>query len=200
MLALGTRTPKPMSLTNLAPKVLQHLQLSRATTFPAAADYVFREIHADQSDERTIRRRVYDILNVFLACDFIEKSKSSIQLKNSRLPNVTPDPRQESIDAKKRELAGKLRMLVIYQCIINRNRHVHRPPGSIHLNAIFVGFPPSESGTASRSLDGRSLEVASDAVPIYFSPMDVMDKLSFSLEERNQAIRGIGIDPAKFVL
>jgi hypothetical protein len=189
-----------MSLTSLAPKVLQHLQLSQATTFPAAADYVLQEIQADESDKRTIRRRVYDILNVFLACNFIEKSRSSIQLKNSRLPNVTPDPRQETVDEKKGDLARKLRMLVLYRCIINRNRHVHRPPGSVHLNAIFVGFPPSESGTASRSLDGKSLEVASDAAPMYFSPMDVMDKFSFSLEERNHAIRGIGIDPAKFVL
>jgi hypothetical protein len=200
MLPLAHKTRKPMSLTNLAPKVLQHLQLSRTTTFVAAADHVVQEIEAEKGDERTIRRRVYDILNVFLACDFIEKSKSSIQLKNPRLPNIAPDPGRETVDAKKRELARKLHMLVLYRCIINRNRQVHRPPGSIHLSVIFVAFPRSESGTACRSLDGKSLEVASDAAPMYFSPMDLMDKLSFSLEERNQAIRGVGIDPAKFVL
>jgi hypothetical protein len=188
---------KPMSLKNLASKVLQHLQLSQATTFSAAADYVLQEIQADKDDKLTIRRRVYDILNVFLACDFIEKSRSSIQLKRPRTPTLTRDPGHE---AKRHELARKFHMLVLYRCIINRNRNVHRPPWSVHLNAIFVGFPRSERGMACRSLDGKSLEVASDAAPMYFSPMDIMDKLSFSLEERNQAIREIGIDPAKCVL
>jgi hypothetical protein len=200
VLPLSQKVSKPMSLTNLAPKVLQHLQLARATTFPAAADFILQEIQADKGDERTIRRRVYDILNVFLACDFIEKSKAAIQLKSPRLQTVAHVPGQEAVEAKRRELGRKLHMLVLYRCIISRNRHIHRPPGSVHLSSIFVAFPRSERGTACRSLDGKSLEVSSDAAPMYFSPMDVMDKLSFSLEERNQAIRAIGIDPVKFAL
>jgi hypothetical protein len=202
MFQFDQKEPKPMSLAGLAPQVHEHLRLSRGTTFPAAADYVLQQMRSDLHDPKTIRRRVYDILNVFLACDLIEKSKAEIRLKS--LPSASiqssfaHSPGYDSMSNKKHELTKKINMLVLYHCVINRNRCVERPAGTFQLSVIFVGFDASDNGTTRRSLDGKSLVVASDSPPVFFSPMDVLEKLTFSSDERRQVIRGIGIDPPNF--
>jgi hypothetical protein len=65
---------KPLSLSHLAAAVLRFIEGRQSTTFQEVADRVSIEVSPVGSEtvsEKATRRRVYDVLNVFLASGLV---------------------------------------------------------------------------------------------------------------------------------
>jgi hypothetical protein len=190
---------KPMSLACLAPKVLDHLKMTQVTTFIQAGDYVIALLESPPVHETTIRRRVYDILNVFLACNLITKSNGKIKWKARTVPSTISRDHEihvQTLNKKRQEFAKSLRVLVRYRSLIDQNRLIRRPPRAIQLTAIFVGYRNVANGSSDCSLDGKKLTITSSSPPIFYSPMDVLSTRPLPPDEQLRIVRSLGFDPA----
>ena len=69
-------------------KVCRKVEQKGTTSYSEVADELVQETSSEQSsDEKNIRRRVYDALNVLMAMDIIGKDKKQIMWKG--LPSIT---------------------------------------------------------------------------------------------------------------
>lgn len=83
-------------LRHFSIKVCRKVEEKKQTTYGEVADELVKEIFAERAaidpnvkfDEKNIRRRVYDALNVLMAMDIITREKKTINWKG--LPNSVP--------------------------------------------------------------------------------------------------------------
>eukprot|EP00936_MAST-01D_sp_MAST-1D-sp1_P002249 g2249.t1 len=130
-------------LRHFSIKVCQKVEEKQVTSYNEVADALVREyiegqmaqdevltqVHPKRYDEKNIRRRVYDALNVLMAMDIISKEKKEIRWQG--LPsNATMDcdtlERQvtqigSTIKRKQRHLEDKVRQLVAFKQLVERN-------------------------------------------------------------------------------
>lgn len=118
----GTQTTPPSTLRrtdkglrSFSLKVCQKVEERGVTTYAEVADELVREFQCEDNcafDEKNIRRRVYDALNVLMAIDIITKDKKRIRWKG--FPQNTGKERlalQRRVDERRHELEEKSRIL-----------------------------------------------------------------------------------------
>lgn len=96
---------------------------------------------AQMYDEKNIRRRVYDALNVLMAMDIISKDKKDIRWKGLRLPSpiacsgdqemncvkVEQTERLRKVEEKRKRLNDLVLERMAYEKLIKRNEQVQPP-------------------------------------------------------------------------
>lgn len=200
MIESGTsRGSKPLSLNNLSLAVMDIIKRNETISFKEVADKIINEMHKQSLDEanteRTIRRRVYDVLNVFFAADIISKDNKMIKYKlTATLTPSTPiPPRLQSLyercEQKHEILMMKLKLLLSYQSLITRNASIARPSKVIHLPLMIVGFNSNIDGGSNRSLDGKSLEIHASENPTFYSPMNIFDKMQIPFDQFKEILK-----------
>lgn len=194
-----TRASKPFCLNNLATPIYKIITKKVTTTYQEVADIFVATLDKDtleESKDKTLRRRVYDVINVLIAADLLEKNNKQIHLTN-RTPIVKPQEviappnpgREEALRKKQLELAEKIKMLIYYKYLIERNRLHMRPQVNIQFPSIVIGYRDISRGTIFRSLDGHELKIKSVAPPLFFSPIDIFRRLKISKEEFARQLR-----------
>jgi hypothetical protein len=194
----GSRSSNPLSLGHMTSSVHTVLKSQLATTFQEVADQVVRELGLDPRDvenERTLRRRVYDVLNVFVAMGLVIKEGKSIRYRPSEtlfrrtVSSANLQDKEIRIRSLELDLIGKSRILVGWELLISRNRSLPRPTVTIPVTkTLFVGFKSASDGCYDQALDGHKITVHSESPPDLFSPLEVIDKLNFTLEDRYSII------------
>lgn len=188
---------KPLSLTKLSSKIFSIMKTQQKTTFAEVADIILNENKDQVIEERTLRRRVYDILNVLCAANMITKDDKKIyfhspdMLGKSMAYTDTYKQAQDRVTMKQSDLMEKVRQLLFFKLLINRNKNFQRCEKAIQLPTILIGFSNVSNGDISKSLDGKNLVVASKSPPQFFSPLNVFDAIGFSPEEKAAVIRSI---------
>ena len=185
------RCDKPLCLIKMASMILSIVRAKETTTFSEVADDIINSLGvevADANNERTLRRRVYDVLNVFVAAGFIAKDNKKImythppELETCVIP--TPDM-FDKVQAKKTALADKVKMFILWRLLIERNKGREKPSGAVPIDkTLFVGFRNYDQGKYRRLFDGRQLEIKAESPPLFFSPMNVVEALAFPREEQ----------------
>jgi hypothetical protein len=162
-----------------------------STTFQDVADEVVRELGLDARDvenERTLRRRVYDVLNVFVAMGLVLKEGKSIRYREGRgstESSVSSTGLEDKVHSMELDLIGKIRILVGWQLIISRNRRLSRPRVTIPVaRTLFVGFKQISDQCYDHTSNGHRVIVHSESPPTIYSPLEVIDKMDFTPEER----------------
>lgn len=183
------RQQKPLCLGSLAEDVLHFIQERTNTTFQEVADMIVSKTHKDDSsNEKTTRRRVYDVLNVFAAAGLISKEARSIKYQPlahiSELDNLSPQDKDlaKNCEDKRTLLMQRIKLLLSYKALIMRNKQVSRPVNAVQMPVIMVGFNNNILGESYSSLDGKSVEMSASEGPIFYSPMDVFSKLQFPVD------------------
>lgn len=176
----SSRSEKPLCLNNLSGSVLTYIINNPDTSYQKVADAFVQEMN--QENEKTTRRRVHDVLNVFSATGLITKDSKMIHYQPIML-NQNEGSKVLRFEEKKKQLIQKINLLIAYQSLIERNKHRSRPSMTLQLPAIIIGFD-NRKGTSKGGIDGKTLEIYSSTKPHFFSPMDIL-KL---------------IPPSKFVL
>lgn len=184
---------KPLCLANMSSKVLQILKENGSTTFTAVADLIVEDVQSSTdttNNQRTTRRRVYDVLNVFHAAGLITKDSKTITFNPYDHTTIFKGGSNDSsqiearINTKQKALLDKIKLLIYYKLLIERNKKRQRPTNAIQLQALFVGFDDVGNGQAKRSLDGRQLEIVANSPPQFFSPMMIFERMTFSPESQ----------------
>lgn len=145
----GKRSPTPTKgaspdtkaskgLRHFSMKVCRKVEEKGKTTYNEVADELVREVMAERSadeprgkyDEKNIRRRVYDALNVLMAMDIISKEKKEIRWKG--LPsNAHHDLdmmkregqfREKEVERKRESLRELLVQQVCFRNLVEHNR------------------------------------------------------------------------------
>jgi hypothetical protein len=193
----AARNSRPLCLNNLAVSVMRFIQAHQTTTFQEMADMVCSEI-VKTSDEpgidRTTRRRVYDVLNVFLAADLIDKDGKTIRFRKvqPRLPSEIPEEdRSLAHECEERQeiLASKIRLLLSYRSLVQRHSKMQRPPTAIRLPAIIVGFNTNVSNESMSAPDKKTLEISASENPRFYSPMDILQRMHFPIKPQREALQ-----------
>jgi hypothetical protein len=193
------RREKPLCLNNLAASVMKFIEATQVTTFQDVADRLVLEVSrlpGESKGEKTTRRRVYDVLNVFLAAGLIERSGKSIRLCVP--PDGADDEAADSdegrsimngCEEKQRLLKDKIRLLAAYKGLVARNMALQRPRSTVKLPSIFIGFNTNISGSSNTSLDGRRFEIQSSGKPVFYSPMEILEGVGLGQEYRREVFR-----------
>jgi transcription factor Dp-1 len=152
------KSPEPKAskgLRHFSMKVCRKVEEKGKTTYNEVADELVREVMADRSldeprgkfDEKNIRRRVYDALNVLMAMDIISKEKKEIHWKG--LPNGAQhdldqlkeesQTREQEVERKRESLRELLVQQVCFRNLVEHNRRVeHKDDEKIPLPFIVV--------------------------------------------------------------
>jgi hypothetical protein len=190
------RSARPLCLGNMAWTVRSVLEQSSLTSFAEVADRVLDAIGSveigSSGDQRTLRRRVYDVLNVFCAMGLIAKDAKSIRYHPIRGLGGGPDVGEQvraRLLVKERVLRDRMRMFLGHRLLMERNHARAQTGGAVRLPAIFIGFSDVAGGEVQRALDGRKLEIIAPSAPRFFSPMNLFDAFRFPAEDQVRVLR-----------
>ncbi len=141
-------------LRHFSMMVCQKVEEKGTTTYNEVADELVKRVISDRLkenpdgkfDEKNIRRRVYDALNVLMAMDIISKEKKEITWKG--LPTAAKQDmesmqkemefRRYQIEQKKEALRDLLIQQVCFRNLVLRNHEVAVPDEKIPLPFIVV--------------------------------------------------------------
>ena len=138
------------------------------TTYNEVADELVQSVLAERSeevkgkdDEKNIRRRVYDALNVLSALDIISKEKKDITwnglptAKKQDLQTMKDEiaMRERQLEEKKQVLKELLVQKVSFHNLVNRNMRTTMPRDHIPLPFVVVNTHPSSIVKCEMSRD-----------------------------------------------
>ncbi|KAK1308883.1 Transcription factor-like protein DPB [Acorus calamus] len=160
--AVGDKSGR--GLRQFSMKVCEKVESKGRTTYNEVADELVAEFadpgsnlaspDQQQYDEKNIRRRVYDALNVLMAMDIISKDKKEIQWKG--LPRTSLNDIEE-LKAEQMAVKSRIEKKTVYlkelqdqyvglQNLIKRNKELcasgNAPPGGVALPFILVQTRP----------------------------------------------------------
>ncbi|KAL9227483.1 hypothetical protein vseg_003166 [Gypsophila vaccaria] len=182
-----TRTDKTdRGLRQFSIKVCKKVESKGRTTYSEVADELVAEcadasnaleISEQGDDEKNIRRRVYDALNVLMALDIISKDKKEIQWRG--LPGTNLNDIEElktervalrnRIEKKAAYLQELEEQFVGYQNLIQRNQRLHgdgnTSSGGVALPFILVQTRPNATVEVEISEDMQLVHFDFDSTP-----------------------------------
>ncbi|KAL2634226.1 hypothetical protein R1flu_005705 [Riccia fluitans] len=198
-------------LRHFSMKVCEKVESKGRTTYNEVADELVAEftnpenalISPDQQqyDEKNIRRRVYDALNVLMAMEIISKEKKEIQWKG--LPS-TKSTNSEALKAEKMRLSGLLEkkgaylqeleeQIVGLQSLVDRNERMfhlkgHVPAGGVALPFILVQTRPQATVEVEISEDMQLVHFDFNSTPFELhDDAFVLKAMSFSENNQNNS-------------
>jgi hypothetical protein len=170
-----------LCLSNMAAMIINILKETESTTFQEVAERVVQFMGTEEpngNNGRTLRRRVYDVLNVFVASGFIAKDNKTIMYQQPvaiRPPGITVKDIEERVRSKELGLTDNIKMFIAWRCLIERNRTKERPESAVPVHrTLFIGFRQS-AGIYERNFLGKALTIRANSPPEFFSPMNVLD-------------------------
>ncbi|XP_074316840.1 transcription factor-like protein DPB [Silene latifolia] len=202
-------------LRQFSMKVCEKVESKGRTTYNEVADELVAE-YADASnalgnneqgyDEKNIRRRVYDALNVLMAMDIISKDKKEIQWKG--LPRTSINDIEElkteraglknRIEKKAAYLRELEEQFVGYQNLIQRNQEMYgngnTPTGGVALPFILVQTRPNATVEVEISEDMQLVHFDFNSTPFELHDDNyVLKQMKFC--ERRQLDNGTSDPP-----
>lgn len=146
-------------LRHFSMKVCEKVKEKQTTTYNEVADELVADEmaraeashdHSGTYDQKNIRRRVYDALNVLMAMNIISKEKKEIHWLG--LPTNTPaqcanldkeiENKRKAVAAKEKELKEMILLQVSWKNLVNRNRDAEMqgyiPTPNSHIQLPFI--------------------------------------------------------------
>eukprot|EP00026_Physarum_polycephalum_P012815 Phypoly_transcript_13149.p1 GENE.Phypoly_transcript_13149~~Phypoly_transcript_13149.p1 ORF type:complete len:269 (+),score=52.80 Phypoly_transcript_13149:227-1033(+) len=184
-------------LRHFSLKVCQKVETKRTTSYNEVADELVGEIQANSEqvvtpvEQKNIRRRVYDVLNVLMAMNIISKDKKEIHWIG--LPSESKKPhdeykkekqqRLERIKKKKENLAELMAQQVSYRNLLARNNKPDYAATPMK-NRIYLPF--IVVNTKSQTV--INCEVAHDRTKYFFNFSN-----PFEIYDDNEVLKRMGL-------
>ena len=165
-------------LRHFSMKVCEKVQKKGTTTYNEVADELVAEFTdptrctspADQYDQKNIRRRVYDALNVLMAMNIISKEKKEIKwlglptnsLQEFQALEAEKQRRLERIKQKTQQLQELVLQQVAFKSLVQRNKQNERlrggPPPSSTIQLPFLVINTSKKTVIDCSISSDKME------------------------------------------
>ncbi|OHT08916.1 hypothetical protein TRFO_22424 [Tritrichomonas foetus] len=153
------------------------------------------QAYGDMSGDKTTRRRVYDVLNVFLASGIITKENKTIKYNPPPIPEASKKVSEQdqellSVNSQKRQqILNKIRLYLTYRSLLERNRGIVKPESAVNLPVILVGFNTAINEVSKSNDNEHTLEIRAAENPTFFSPNDVFKTMVFPEEFQKEVLR-----------
>jgi len=197
-------------LRHFSMKVCEKVQQKGITSYNEVADELVQEFseasmknpiqHPDQSyDQKNIRRRVYDALNVLMAMNIISKEKKEIKwvglptnsVQECKHLEEQKREREERIKQKQQQLKELLVQQIAFKNLVERNKRIEKKNGApqsnacIHLPFIIVNTSKKTVIDCSISSDKSEYLFNFDEAFEIHDDIEVLKRmgLSFGLEK-----------------
>ncbi|KAH0785561.1 transcription factor Dp-1 [Histomonas meleagridis] len=187
-----------LSLKALSPQTLEVIQeLKKSTSEDIATVLINRFMGTEPNlkGQDTIRRRIYDVINVLSAARLIDKVGKQIiwNGNNPYIPTPIPiapnmPPGEKDLEEKEKTLSEKIRLLTYYKLLIQRNFNRTPPPNAIHFPTIIIGIRDSNQAALTHTFNHSELEIRSKMPLIFLSPSDILKKLRFPKDKIRQLL------------
>lgn len=190
-------------LRHFSMKVCEKVKAKGTTTYNEVADELVAELtdprcqspSDPQYDQKNIRRRVYDALNVLMAMNIISKEKKEIRwlgLPTNSLQEATSMEsdkveRLERIKAKTKQLQDLILQQIAFKNLVERNREAERnygaptPNSAIQLPFIIVGTSKKTVIDCSISNDKMEYLFNFDNTFEIHDDMEVLKKMKMTM-------------------
>jgi hypothetical protein len=179
-----------LCLKALAPHTLEVMrELGTTTSEDIATMIINRLLRADPrlTGQETIRRRIYDVINVLSAARIIDKVGKQIVWHGAHAGLVpvargpqASDTGPSRIEQKERLLRDKFGLLTLYKALMKRNFIQEPPTDAIGLPAIMIGIRDPENTTFTQSLNRCELHVRSSRNMQFWGPGDILKKIDLA--------------------
>jgi hypothetical protein len=137
------------------------------------------------SGQETVRRRIYDVINVLSAAGVIDKVGKQIIWRGSQRPFIplpTGSIADVRISSKEALLRDKVALLALHKALLKRN-FVRQPgPDAVSLPVILIGIKDPSKTTFTQSLNRTDLEIKSTRDLVFLSPSDILFRAAVSRE------------------
>lgn len=193
-------------LKGLAPRTMEVLRELGTTSSEDTATIIINKLMATNPEltgQDTIRRRIYDVINVLSASGIIDKVGKQITwhgykpIIERRLANPEgSNPLEKRIAAKEAKLRDNIHYLILYKVLISRNLKLEKPENAINgtHQVIFFGLDKNpELSTIKHPFDNKTLEIKSKAKLMVKSPLDLLRIIG--KENKNLVSRLINTSP-----
>jgi hypothetical protein len=175
------------SLKAISSRVKLELETRRHTSIPELTAAIISDYKSqwDSVPDDTIRRRVYDVVTVFIVIGYVQKSQKTLDWVG-KVPSDDPSvPAQiatisRSVEHKQELLRHKLRLLFLYRALITANRTSSRPNNAIPFPTIVLG---GKRHITVRKDSDRQLTIECPRLPEVFSPVEILMGRGFTHEE-----------------
>jgi transcription factor Dp-1 len=195
--AAAAQQQQGTGLRHFSMKVCRKVEEKGQTTYNEVADELVKEVYAERSaeqgkfDEKNIRRRVYDALNVLMAMDIISKDKKDIRWKG--LPsNVHHDLdmlkregefRRAEVERKRESLRELLVQQVCFRNLVQHNKRREADPS----NEEKIPLPFIVVNTHSSAV--IQCEMSPDRTDVMFD-----FSMPFEINDDNTILKRLGMD------
>jgi hypothetical protein len=183
-----------LCLKDLAPHTLEVMRELESTTSEDIATLTIDKLlrsNPNLTSQDTIRRRIYDVINVLSAAGVIDKVGKQIIWHGGRRPvlhSAAPKAADESgIAVKEKALRDKVSLLTLYKALIKRNFSREPGPDALPLPVILIGIRDKTQATFTQALNRCDLEIRSHKDLIFMAPSDILRNIRIP----PQSIRGI---------
>ncbi|CAG7818209.1 unnamed protein product, partial [Allacma fusca] len=191
-------------LRHFSMKVCEKVRTKGVTTYNEVADELVQEFASpnmgmssieQQFDQKNIRRRVYDALNVLMAMNIISKEKKEIKwlgLPTNSMQECTTlekdrAKRIERLKAKTQQLHDLIIQQVAFKSLVEKNKQREKesgppaPHGSIHLPFLIVNTAKSTVIDCSISNDKMEYLFNFDGTFEIHDDIEVLKRMGLSL-------------------
>ena len=180
-------------LKALAPKTMELIHELKTTTSENIANLIIGNLtfqHPGLKGQETIRRRIYDVINVLSAAGVIDKvGKQIIYQGTSRFckssstnqTSLSEDDVQRIKD-KEKNLEDKITLLILYKTLIQRNFQAVEPNDRIHFPAIIVGIKDPSNTILKHPMLRTELEFITKEPMMFLAPSDILRRIDLPKE------------------
>ena len=178
-------------LKALAPHTMELIRDLKSTTSEDIATCIIEKLtfqHPGLKD--TIKRRIYDVINVLSAAGVIDKVGKQIIYQGTSpffksIPvnsSVLSENDINRIKNKEKLLESKIALLTLFKALIQRNFKIPEPENRIKLPAILVGVKEPSSTILKHPLVRTEVEFTSKEPMVFLAPSDVLMKINLPKE------------------
>lgn len=180
-------------LKALAPHVMELIRDLKSTTSEDIATCIIEKLTIQNpglKGQDTIKRRIYDVINVLSAAGIIDKVGKQIIYQGTSpffktIPansSVLSESDIQRIKAKEKLLQSKIALFTLFKVLIQRNFNVPEPENRIKLPAILVGVKEPSSTILKHPLVRTEVEFTSKEPMVFLAPSEVLTKINLPKE------------------
>ncbi|KAK8833990.1 hypothetical protein M9Y10_025551 [Tritrichomonas musculus] len=180
-------------LKNLAPHTMELIRDLKTTTSEDIATCIIEKLtfqNPGLKGQDTIKRRIYDVINVLSAAGVIDKVGKQIIYQGTSpffksIPvnsSVLSESDIKRIQNKEKLLESKIALLTLFKALIQRNFILPEPENRIKLPAILVGVKEPSSTILKHPLVRTEIEFTSKEPMVFLAPSEVLMKINLPKE------------------
>jgi len=206
-------------LRHFSMKVCEKVKAKGTTSYNEVADELVQELtdprcqspSDPQYDQKNIRRRVYDALNVLMAMNIISKEKKEIRwlglptnsIQEANTMETEKAEKIERIKTKTKQLQDLILQQIAFKNLVERNRELEKvsgaptPNSAIQLPFIIVGTSKKTVIDCSISNDKMEYLFNFDNTFEIHDDMEVLKKMKMTLGLENGTVDEAGLRRAR---